>query len=453
MTFNNTLLKLLLYIVAIIGTTIAFSYVARQSYMLVSSLGLGLLLITESVALIRFIFRKDRYFENFIDAITNNDATLLSTIKDKPLNEKLHTGYQRVLKSLHTLNEQKTAQEVLNTQIMEQIKVGIVAFYTDGNIKQTNSYFCNLFDLSPLNKPSHINYLDIKLAEALKTLKPGHVKTLKLQTNGLIRHLSLNGSLIKPANNQPYMLASMHDISKEMAQNEQQAWHKMIGILRHEVTNSISPVRLLSGNLLQHAKQTRSNITDNILDTFVNRSIKALEAIHNRSAGLINFVERYKAFSDLTKIQKHRIALASVINDSVAIMSDSLTQGNINIKTITRANAAKIVADKYLLSQVCINLLKNAMEALSHSDCKKIEIIQEQTDQFQQVSISDTGCGIPETLQEEIFTPFFSTKETGSGIGLSLSRQIMLAHDGNLQITSTEDKGTTVVLTFPLQYQ
>jgi len=420
--------------------------------MVVTTTGLIIVAIIQVSALIHHVYRKDREFDYFIEALKNQDTSIFFThIKDKYHSQKLYAGYNQVLDNLHQLNSENVHREVVWSQTIEQIAIGLLGYDQDGNVLLANKYLKKLLGLEELKRLTSLHRLSPTLIHLLQNLQPGENRTIKLQHKGQLLQLSLSATKIKPATQLPYMLVSVKEVSVEMAKTEQEAWQKMIRILRHEVTNSVSPVRLLSGSLLQQSKQILHQEPNKTLQAFLERSIQGLQAIHSRSEGLVNFVERSQAFSFLEHYTPTPLFLIPLIQETLAVMETTFHKHGITVETKGPKELPSMLGDKDLLSQVVLNLLKNAIEAVPDSALKRIGVYWQCTENGQQLTIEDSGKGISKEIREEVFTPFFTTKSKGTGIGLSLSRQIVLAHQGNMELQSEEDRGTAVRLFFPTQ--
>ncbi|MGM0551049.1 MAG: sensor histidine kinase [Bacteroidota bacterium] len=452
MIFSKSFFILLFWVLSLIITTLLTVLSLQQEYMAITTAGLIILGILQVIALIRYVYRKDREFDYFIEAISNQDTSAFFTrIKDKHRSRKLYDGYNKVLDNFHQLNSEKVHREVVWAQTLEQITIGMLAYDKNGQILLVNKYFLKLLSLSELKHLTALNRVSPKLTHLLQTLQPGNNRTIKLQHNHQLLQLSLSATKIKQANQLPYMLVSIKEVSVEMAKSEQEAWQKMIRILRHEVTNSVSPVRLLSGSLLQQSKQILQQEQNKSLQQFLERLVQGLEAIHVRSEGLVNFVERYRVFTNLECHNPAPLSIIQLTHEAMAVMDATFHKHGITVKMKGPEELPPIRGDKHLLSQVILNLLKNALEAVTDSANKHIGVYWQLTENGQQLTIEDSGKGISEELLEEVFTPFFTTKPKGTGIGLSLSRQIVLAHQGNLELHSELGKGTAIRLFFPSQ--
>ena len=452
MNSTKSFYHLLFWLIAIVATTVIAVLTIQQQYMLITTIGLISLGVLEVYAIFRILYRKDRQFEHFIDAVSTQDASLLLAGRNKNSRyNKLYAGYQRVLDSLHKLNQEKMHRDVLWMQTLKQIDVGILAFDATGNVVQVNDYLLTLLNLSNLHQIAQLKQVAPNLTKQLENLEPGIHKTIRLQCNQQQLHLSLSASVIKPANHLPYKLVSIKEISLETAKTEQEAWQKMIRILRHEVTNSISPVRLISGSLLDQTEELLKEKQYGNVHPYLVQATQGLQAIYNRSEGLINFVERYKVFNDLKNIRQEPVHLHTIAQNAIDIMAASCQHEGITLEVDIESTPPPITGDAQLLNQVLINLIKNAIEATKDTSLGEIMVRLQEHNTTYQMAVEDTGIGIPYELQEEVFTPFFTTKKQGSGIGLSLSRQIVLAHGGQLTLHSKAGAGTSVILTFPAQ--
>ncbi len=243
------------------------------------------------------------------------------------------------------------------------------------------------------------------------------------------------------ARNETFTLVSIQDIRNELDAQEVEAWLKLIRVLTHEIMNSITPITSLSDTLLNYYTNTNEPISAQTTEN----TVKGLEVIKERGTGLIHFVESYRKLTRISTPVLKTIELKPFIEHLVLLVEDDRITFE---KQVTPENLT-INADEGQISQVLLNLIKNATQAVKGTENPIIKIVANIGENKRpQISVSDNGSGISEELLEQIFVPFFTTKENGSGIGLSISRQIMRNHNGNIKVISKEGKGSRFVLEF-----
>lgn len=276
--------------------------------------------------------------------------------------------------------------------------------------------------------------------------KPGHRTPLKIYTESDMIHLIVYATEFK-MRDQLYKLVSIQNIQSELEENELEAWQKLIKVLTHEIMNSVTPISSLAStvnNMLGKSGHQHELEKEQISD--IKEAVKTIE---KRSAGLIDFVESYRNLTKIPKPNFEIISIHQLFNRIENLLKSDIEKNAIDFNKITNPATLEITADPSLIEQILINLILNSIHALNNVRDKKIKISGELSSRGRVIlKVIDNGPGIPEEIQEKIFIPFFSTKKDGSGIGLSLARQIMRVHGGNIRVTSKPHKETVFSLTF-----
>jgi signal transduction histidine kinase len=220
-------------------------------------------------------------------------------------------------------------------------------------------------------------------------------------------------------------------------------------VLNHEITNSVVPLHILSGSLLEQFHDGGQQISAHkIDDDVIDRMVLGLKTIEKRSGGLRDFVQAYQSFTDMGEAVYSRIRISEMFDQVRTLLADELSQSGIRISMEVVPNDLQLLADEKLVEQTLINLLKNSIFALEKSEHPEITLKAFQDDEQVSIEVRDNGKGIPDEIVDNIFTPFFTTRKEGSGIGLSLARQVMLMHNGSIHATSLEGEYTTFSLSF-----
>lgn len=255
--------------------------------------------------------------------------------------------------------------------------------------------------------------------------------------------------------NRVYAVISEHkkmEFERKLHQKEYESWEKLMRVLTHEIMNSITPIVSLSGTLLSYFQiEHVSKETKDITELTIEKTIRGLETIKSQGENLIYFTESYRQFSGLKQPEFNHFSLTGLIENIQVLYQEYLQQQHINFSTHFFQPEIQIYADEKMLSQVLINLLKNAIQALTEQSEKKIHIKVYSQEMTLFIEITDNGSGIPSNLLEDIFIPFFTTKKNGTGIGLSLSRQIIRMHNGELSVNSQPFHKTSFTISLPLK--
>ena len=260
---------------------------------------------------------------------------------------------------------------------------------------------------------------------------------IALDDNGFV--LQLNRFALKLID-----LEVFNDIENEMDEKEIDSWIRLIRVLAHEIMNSIAPITSLSDTLLEIHK---TNPAAHTPETIRQNTINGLQVISETGKGLVSFVESYRKFTRIPQPEKEIIELNEFIQRMIILCSMEPNFSAITIQTQLTPENIRVYADPNLLGQVMLNLMKNAIQALQNRENPILRVVAEQLPTGNiRLQVIDNGPGIPSDMINEIFVPFFTTKNEGTGIGLSIARQIMRAHGGNLKVSSIPDKETVFTL-------
>jgi nitrogen fixation/metabolism regulation signal transduction histidine kinase len=416
----------------------------KQIYIL--ALFIALIFIVQVFELIHFLNRTNRKIAYFFDAIRNDDSTLNfpENAGNKSLNE-LNASLNKVNELIKNIKFELQEQEQYFRTILEHVSIGILSFNEKGNIFLANSAAKNLLNHEHLTHINQISRIDKKLFKALKELQPGDRKLVNFNSRHGIIQLSLKSTLFKTTQEQ-FQLVAIQDIKNELETKELESWIKLIRVLTHEIMNTIAPITSLSQTILGYFKNPGENLPE---EKIIRNTVKGLEVINERGAGLISFVETYRKLTRIPQPEKKPVPIYKLFDSTITLINIEPIDINIEIKWEVYPEDLEVAADKKQISQVLINLIKNSLEALKNNEGGTILLKGEMNENGRaQITVTDNGPGIPDDLMDKIFIPFFTTKDSGSGVGLSLSRQIMLLHGGSLKVVSVVGKSTTVSLVF-----
>jgi nitrogen fixation/metabolism regulation signal transduction histidine kinase len=407
---------------------------------------IAMIFVFQVIELIHFINQTNRKIAFFFDAIRNDDSTLNFPEKtgNKSLRE-LNTSLNKVNELIKKIKFELLEQEHYYKTILEHVSIGIITFNENGNIFLANTAARTLLNHEHLTHIKQISQVDMKLFSAINELQPGDKKLVSFTGKSGVVQLSLKSTLFKTVQ-QNFQLVVVQDIKSELETKEMESWIKLIRVLTHEIMNSVAPITSLSQTISGYFKNLNGNLPD---EKIIGNTIKGLEVINERGAGLISFVENYRKLTRLPQPDKKAVSVAMLFENTITLIKSEPENEQVQILREVKPDDLEIVADKKQIAQVLINLLKNSIEALKNKPDGKITIRSElNTKGRALITITDNGPGIAEDLMDKIFIPFFTTKENGSGIGLSLSRQIMQMHGGSLKLISTPGKLTQAVLEF-----
>lgn len=373
------------------------------------------------------------------DAVDNNDyafhyATARHAAEERIINESLNRILQILLQAKADAKEREKYYEM----IMNSVNTGIVVINEKGFVLQQNSESLRLLGLPVFTHIRQLERIDEKLAERFTDLQPGEKYHLSFRNERGAVNLSirvsetvLKGECVK--------LIAMNDINSEMEDKEVDTWIRLTRVLTHEIMNSVTPITSISSTLLSRHDEMKEELRN------------GLELISDTGKGLISFVESYRRFTHIPTPQPTLFYVGRFIERMTQLASHHHAS-HIAIQTDIRPDDLILYADEDLIGQVVLNLLKNAIQAIGpdHPDGQIMVRASCNSNESIVIEISNNGPAIPPEEAEHIFTPFFTTKEGGSGIGLSVARQIMRLSGGSISLKSNDpNHRTTFVLLFP----
>ncbi|MGB3151348.1 MAG: ATP-binding protein, partial [Maribacter sp.] len=399
-------------------------------------------------SLINYVNQTNRKIAYFFDAIKNEDFTLRfpEKLSVKSL-EELNHSLNMLNSMIQDIHLKKQAQEQYYQEILRQTDIGIFTINPKGHILYANPTVQNLLNYRPLNHVKQLNQVDSNLYQLFAGLEPFDNTIFQLGNERGKRELSLKCTPII-IEGQRLLLVVVHDIHKELDEKETDSWVKLIRVLTHEIMNTITPITSISESILKYFKKGNklSSPTD-FTSNQVKNTAKGLEVIKNQGNDLMSFVQSYRTFLSVPEPDRELISAIKLLEKVKFLLDEQKPERTVTIEVLVFPEDLEIFADEKQITQVLLNLGKNAKQSLQYSDEGKIQFragINDMDKKYMQVV--DDGPGITPELIDEIFVPFFTTKNTGTGIGLSLSKQIMRLHGGSIGVVSREN--TVFTLTF-----
>lgn len=368
-------------------------------------------------------------------------AYMLDALEDKELNfrfdEKRIVGrrFNSTLNRLRGIFDKErreiNEQEKYFGLMLDHVKTGIVVIEEKGQVSYCNNTALALLGIATLGHIRQLRTISESLYEIFQHITDGvEEKTSYYNESGKMT-ISLTASSARIGKNQVRIIA-FNDISREIAENEQESWSKLIRVLTHEIMNTVTPIASLSETLLKF---------DNVDGEVKN----GLDTISQSSRGLIKFVDTYRNLTRVAMPSKKAFYFKELADRVINLTREQAMASGAACTFTEKSDDVLLYADEGQITQILINLVKNAIQA----EAKKIEITAEiNNHEHIIINVINDGRPISKESQEEIFVPFYTTKQDGTGIGLSLSRQIMRLHNGNLNLTRSDDKATIFTLVF-----
>ena len=368
-------------------------------------------------------------------------AYMLDALEDKELNFRFDEKRIRGRQFNKTLNRLRNIFDKERHEIIEQekyfglmldhVKTGIAVVEDDGRVAYSNNTALSLLGIATFGHIRQLRTVSDSLYEAFHTISDGTEERASYYKESGKMTISLTASEATIGKDTVRIIA-FNDISSEIAENEQQSWSKLIRVLTHEIMNTVTPISSLSETLLDF---------DGLSDDLKN----GLNTISQSSKGLIKFVDSYRNLTRVAPPVKKAFYFRELVERVISLTKEQAVMSGATCSYVEKSDDILLYADEGQITQIMINLVKNAIQA----DAKNITITAHITLSEQTViSVANDGLPISRESQDEIFVPFFTTKQEGTGIGLSLSRQIMRLHNGSLTLTRSDENGTIFTLLF-----
>jgi nitrogen fixation/metabolism regulation signal transduction histidine kinase len=444
--YLNILLRLLL----ILAISVLFGFlIARNESFRYLILCLVTIIIM-AASLISYLNGTNKKIMLFFDSVRNDDSTLsFATVeKNKTLREIYHS-MNKVNQQIQQLKIENRKQEQYFQILIEHIATGIITYNSDGFVIHANAPARRLLSTEVLTHLKQIERRDSKLFNAIKSIRPNERRLIAFASeNGEIQ-LSLKATSFR-TDNKELIILSIQDIKNELDEKELESWMKLIRVLMHEIMNSIAPITSLSESLVRiYTDSGVPVLPEKVTTGTINTTLQGLNVIKEQGQGLMSFVESYRQLTRIPEPDRKLFAIEDLITRLKILYNSMPNRGKAELAVKIKNPGIELFADQNLISQVLVNLLKNALEANENNQDTNIRIVAGlDSNNRPEVCVTDNGPGIATEQLDEIFVPFFTTRQNGSGIGLSISRQIMKMHGGNLKVRSVPNKETAFCLTF-----
>ena len=452
MVFKNFRLNAGLRILLLIVTIFLLLFTLMNNHILTTVL-LGVFTAYQIFALYQFVDRTNRHLASFLESIRFSEFTRSFNVEGMGSSfDQLNKAFNDVIQDFQAIRSEKEEHFHYLQNVVQNTDVSIIAYLKDGTVDMINKAAKKLFQISDLKNVKGLEHLSQELVQTLLDLKPGHHYLIKVQDEDDLLQLAIYGTEIK-LKNKFITLVTIKNIQNVLEDQETEAWQKLIRVLTHEIMNSITPIASISSTLdimLKDvmAKEEEDKECEMDKDTVIELH-KAIQTINKRSTGLLYFVNTYR---NLTRIPKPNFKITNVKNifeNIIYLMEDEINKSGINIEIQVEPEDLQVSADEELIEQVLINLVKNSIHALENKPDGTIILKTFFNKRGRPtMQVIDNGPGILPDVLDKVFIPFFTTKQKGSGIGLSLSRQILRLHGGTITAYSKPDTETVFSLTF-----
>lgn len=407
-----------------------------------------ILVVFQIIFLIRYSESSFKKVRLFLDNIKQDKYSQLYPVKfDGTETDDLHIEFNAILAKLKEDQADKEANYQYFRSVFKHLSIGLITFGENGEIQILNVAAKRILNVDELKNIAEIEQVNKELHLAIQNLRTGGSELIKIAHPDGIMQLSVYVIELL-MRGERFKLVSLQNIQSELEEKEMEAWQNLVKILTHEIMNSIAPISSLAGTLkgeLEYKIEHNEPLNPSDMED----CMMGISTIEKRSEGLISFVSDFRSLAHIPTPKFSSIGISRLFDQLEILLQNQLENQGITLEKELNPNELILFGDQTQIEQVLINLLQNAIQALEDAEEKKITLrafIDEAGKII--IEVSDTGKGIEEEALGKIFIPFFTTKKKGSGIGLSLSKQIMRRHKGNIQVRSTLGEGTTFKLIF-----
>jgi len=437
-------IRLILFLlVPVISSTLClFFYFEQKIYLSILFL---LLFIFSFIYVANWLFRLFDDITEFFESVRSNDFTRRYPEKNT-YKKEIYKNFNNINSEVDDLIKSAEIQVQYSKKIMELANTGILVYdIQTREVKWINQEFVNIFNIPYLKNIDWLKKRNEALYNKLIEIPLRENQLLTIYSGKQAIKVNSSASGFR-ANGRTYKLLAFHNINETLEEIESIAWKGLLNVMTHEIMNSIAPVSSLAESLKNQLQSLSENFNPNARDELEDIEI-ALETIHRRSEGLLHFSQNYRNLSQKISIDTKSVNLHKLATSVFQLMNPPLKQKGILLNLETNDLSVYAQIDRNLIEQTIINLITNAVYALKDTINPAIHIFTGITNERKPyITVADNGCGIPEEIRNKIFIPFFSTKKQGSGIGLTLSREIVKLHKGRIVIESETGKGSAFTI-------
>jgi len=451
MVYKGFRINVAIRIMVISLTLLLFFYLIFRTELFAALFITALVCIYQIYALIRYVEGTNRDLTRFFESIKYEDfaQTFKEDGRGKSFSE-LRNAFNDVVDAFRKTRSEKEEHYHYLQTVVQHIGVGLIAFQKNGEVELINTAAKRLLKLPRLKNIKALEPFSRDLVDTLLKLGPKERALVKIDDNGEILHLALYSTEFK-LGGQIISLVSIQNIQSELEKTEIDAWQKLIRVLTHEIMNSITPISSLASTMNELLNENLASLktADEGEKETLDDMQQAVKTIQKRSQGLLHFVDAYRNLTLIPQPNFQVVAIKELFDRIEKLMQTNIREKGIAFTVKVEPDMLEVTADPELIEQVLINLLLNALQALENQQKPQIQLLARLDDRGHiLIQVSDNGPGISSENREKIFVPFYSTKDGGSGIGLSLSRQIMRLHNGTINVYSEPENQTTFSLRF-----
>lgn len=447
MQFKNSQWRILIKVVFLFIILFAESFAIIKQWYLMAAL-LSPLIVYLVIDFFNFHRKAQEELNEFVEAIHYRDFSRNFDVKHAASDiRRLRQGFNDINATFKVISREKETQYQYLQKILEMVDTGILSYkHEGGDILWINETLKKMINLPFLKTIHSLQKRDEALYKQVVSLKPGETKIATAHNDKKSFKVLLSATAFQ-TENEKFTLIAFQNVDEALDETESKAWQKLLSVMTHEIMNSIAPISSLADTLKNRLQESFMHLDNNV--TGVDDLKLGIDTIKRRSEGLLKFAETYRNLNKITTLNLKKIYVRDLFENLNTLMEPMLDQKNIELDIVLKDTGLALEADTSLIEQVLINLVVNSIDAVKDQHEAKIVLSADTTANKKVViRVADNGPGMSEEVLDKIFIPFFSKKKTGSGIGLSLCKQIMMLHHGNIHAQSAEGKGTVFLLQF-----
>jgi signal transduction histidine kinase len=406
------------------------------------------LVIFQFYDLVRFQNKANKELFKFIESVEYRDFSRNFDVKHAPADLKMmRESFNKINSVIQNISKEKETSFHYLQKILEMVDTGIISYkITDGQVIWMNESLKQMLQLPFLKTIHSLEKRDEELYKNIMELNPGETKITSAHVDKRAFKILLSATAFQ-TEGEKFMLLAFQNINEAVDETETKAWKKLLSVMTHEIMNSVAPISSLADTLKSRLEKSAEKLDNK--EGAVNDLHVGIETIKRRSDGLLKFAEVYRNLNKINKPNLSKVLVRDLFENLYQLMEPTLEKKNVEMDIILQDTSQEIEVDSSLIEQVLINLVVNALEAVKDQEHPMITLSSGMSSKQKPfIKVADNGTGISDDIKENIFVPFFSTKKNGSGIGLSLSKQIMMLHKGNIEVQSSLLKGTVFTLQF-----
>lgn len=443
--FKKFELRILVRVVLLFFTLSCAAFIMVKGQLIYLTVLLPVI-IFQLIDFYRFHRKAQDEVAQFVESIHYRDFSRYFDVKHAPQElQSLRKGFNEINSTFKVISKEKETQYQYLQKILELVDTGILSYeHKTGEIGWMNESFKRILGIPYLKTIHSLARRDDLLYHEVLNLRPGENKVISIAKDNSIFKALLAATAFQ-TDGKVYKLIAFQNVNEALDETEALAWQKLLSVMTHEIMNSVAPISSLAETMLDRLNKSVSHFKEQ--PAAIEDLELGIDTIRRRSEGLLKFAETYRNLNKITSLNLKKIYVRDLFENLHQLMQPTLQQKNIELEIILKDPDLALEVDASLIEQVLINLLVNAMEAVKDRVHPRVVLsATPSTHNKISIKVADNGTGIPQGLLDKIFIPFFSTRKNGSGIGLSLCKQIVMLHKGNIQVQSVEGEGTAFLL-------